>query len=170
MDAGTDAGLLLLRVSLGLLMIGHGTQKLFGWFGGFGIAGYTDYFTSRGYPAGKLFAYVAGLTMVGAGTLLTLGLLTPLAAAAMVGTMLNVAVAGHERTLWNLHHGYEFPLMLGIIGATLGFTGSGAIALDAVLGLPSGGPGWGAAAVAVGLVTGAATLSLRRPVGQPAHA
>lgn len=169
MDNGLDLGLLLLRVFLGLLMAAHGTQKLLGWFGGLGMAGYRDYFTSRGYPAGTLMALLAGVTDLGAGLLLSLGLLTPLAAAALVGMALNIAVAGHTRSLWNYKDGYEFPLTLGVASATFAFTGPGAYALDAALGLRLAGTGWGLTALGVGLGTGWILLAIRQPAPAPSH-
>lgn len=84
-----DAALLLLRLALGLTMAGHGAQKLFGWFSGVGLGGAGRVFTSAGYPAGKAMAVMAGLSEVLGGVGLALGLLTPLAGAAVVGVMVN---------------------------------------------------------------------------------
>ncbi|WP_228566112.1 DoxX family protein [Nocardia sp. SYP-A9097] len=84
-----DLGLLILRVAVGLTMAAHGTQKLFGWFNGGGLTGTAAFFTSTGYPAAHTMATIAGLTETLGGLALTLGLLTPLAAAALVGTLLN---------------------------------------------------------------------------------
>src|SRR5205809_4706166 len=72
-------GLLLLRVFVGVAFFGHGTQKLFGWWGGYGPQGTGGFFAQQGYRAGVLMAVVAGLTEAGGGTLLALGLATPLA-------------------------------------------------------------------------------------------
>lgn len=86
---GYDAGLLLLRLALGLTMAAHGAQKLFGWFGGPGLDGTGQFFTMSGYPAGRTMAVVAGLSETLGGLGLVAGLLTPLAGAAVVGTMIN---------------------------------------------------------------------------------
>jgi putative oxidoreductase len=88
-----NAGLLILRVVLGVALIGHGTQKLFGWFGGHGRRRTGAFFELLGYRPGALFAIIAGLSETGAGVLLAMGFLTPLAGAAVVGVMLNAAAA-----------------------------------------------------------------------------
>ena len=87
-----DAGLLILRVVVGVALVGHGTQKLFGWFGGAGPRGTGAFFEMLGYRPGELFAVVAGASEAGGGVLLGVGLLTPLAGAAVVGVMLVAAV------------------------------------------------------------------------------
>ena len=86
-----DAGLLILWVVVGVALIGHGTQKLFGWFGGHGRRGTGAFFELLGYRPGALFAVIAGLSEAGGGALLAVGFLTPLAGAAVVGVMLNAA-------------------------------------------------------------------------------
>lgn len=165
MDAGIDAGLLMLRLSLGVLMAAHGLQKLAGWFNGPGLRGASEYFASLGYRGGLLMAWTAGLTELGAGVLLAGGAAFPLAVAGLVGLLLNVAVAGHAGGgFWNHNEppGLELPLALGLFAAGLGLTGPGAYAVDSVLGWTTGGLGWFAAAVGGGLVTGAASLAARR--------
>src|SRR5437763_6576984 len=82
-------GLLLLRVFAGIAFFGHGTQKLFGWWGGYGPQGTGGYFASMGYRSGVATAVLAGLAEAGGGTLLALGLLTPLACALIAIVMLN---------------------------------------------------------------------------------
>src|SRR3979411_60364 len=88
-----NIGLLVMRVVIGLILGGHGVPKLFGWFGGHGLANTGKAFGSVGYRPGTLFAFVAGATEAGGGLLLALGLLTPLAAAALVGTMVQAALS-----------------------------------------------------------------------------
>jgi len=85
----TDAGLLVLRLGVGATMAAHGTQKLFAWFDGGGLSGTEKFFAASGYPMAKSFAVVAGLSETLGGIGLILGLFTPLAAAAILGTMLN---------------------------------------------------------------------------------
>src|SRR5689334_5538801 len=87
-----ELGLLVLRVVVGLLFFGHGAQKLFGWFGGHGLAGTGGFFEQIGFPHGKRQAALAGLAEAGGGLLLALGLLTPLAAALIISVMV-VAVS-----------------------------------------------------------------------------
>src|SRR6187551_74946 len=87
-----NEGLLLARVVLGLLMAAHGSQKLFGWFGGYGLAGTGGFFESLGFRPGKLFAAAAGGTEFAAGLLVAFGLLGPLGPALIVSVMI-VAMA-----------------------------------------------------------------------------
>ncbi|MEV7418320.1 DoxX family protein [Streptomyces sp. NPDC089919] len=130
--AGTtpvDAGLLLIRLALGLTMAAHGAQKLFGWFGGGGISGTGQFFEMSGYPAGEAMAVVAGLSEVLGGLGLAVGLLTPLAGAALVGTLVNALAV-----VWNGSFfepaGVEFELLLTVAAAGLTLTGPGRYALD----------------------------------------
>jgi putative oxidoreductase len=82
-------GILLLRVVVGLAFVGHGTQKLLGWFGGYGPKGTSGFFASQGYRAGGLLALAAGLSEAGGGALLALGFATPLAGALLATVMIN---------------------------------------------------------------------------------
>ncbi|WP_240466701.1 DoxX family protein [Streptomyces sp. S5] len=104
--AGLDAGLLLLRIAVGAIMAAHGAQKLFGWFGGGGIDGTAQFFTSVGYPAGEAMATVAALTETFGGLALILGLLTPLAAAAVTGTQ-GPGERGLPGALWRVRTGRQ---------------------------------------------------------------
>ena len=156
-----DTGLLVLRVVVGLLLVGHGTQKLFGWFGGYGPRGTGGYLAGLGYRPGVLFALLAGLSEAGSGVLLALGFATPATGALLVATMVNV-YAGHAgKGLWNSDGGWELPLLYGLVGGVLAFTGAGAFSLDAALGWELGGERWGAAATAGGVAVGLATLLTR---------
>lgn len=163
-----DVGLLILRVVVGLLLIGHGTQKLFGWFEGPGLEGAGGFFESLGYRPGKPHATLAGATEAGAGVLLVLGFLTPLAGAALIGVMVNVILAAHAgKGMWNTKGGMEFPLVLLASGAALAFTGAGAVSLDSAFDWRLSGGGWGVAALAVGLLAGLVMVSTRRPAPTP---
>src|SRR6266542_3866534 len=82
-------GLLLLRVFVGVAFFAHGTQKLFGWWGGYGPQGTGGFFASQGYRWGVPMAVIAGLTEAGGGTMLALGLATPLAGGMIAVVMLN---------------------------------------------------------------------------------
>jgi hypothetical protein len=98
-----DLGLLTLRLVVGLPLAGHGAQKLFGLFGGFGLAGTGGYLEGLGYRPGRLFALLAGLAELGGGLLLALGLATPAAGALVVATMVNVyAGQGPLEPSWRL--------------------------------------------------------------------
>ncbi|MFG1793348.1 DoxX family protein [Nocardia sp. NPDC049149] len=124
-----DAGLLLLRIALGLTMAAHGAQKLFGWFGGGGLDGTGKYFTAKGYPAGEAMAAVAGVTETFGGLALAVGLLTPLAGAAVVGTMLN-ALAVKGTGAFFAPKGVEYELLLTAVAAAITLTGPGRYAID----------------------------------------
>ncbi|MFD3538106.1 DoxX family protein [Streptomyces sp. NPDC058662] len=158
---GTDTGLLLLRVVLGLTMAAHGSQKLFGWFGGGGIEGTGQFFTASGYPAGEAMAVLAGLTETLGGLGLAVGLLTPLAGAALVGTMIN-AIAVHGAGAFFAPKGIEYELLLTVGAAALALTGPGRYAADRFLPvLRDGRPAHGALALALGVVLGGALLLVR---------
>ncbi|MET9603593.1 DoxX family protein [Streptomyces sp. NPDC006512] len=158
-----DAGLLLLRLVLGLTIAAHGTQKLFGWFGGGGISGTGQFFTASGYPAGDAMAVVAGLTETLGGLGLAAGLLTPLAGAAVTGTMIN-AIAVHGTGSFFAPKGMEYELLLAVAAAALTLTGPGRLAVDRALpvtALRAHTLKTGAAALALGVVLAAVTLLVR---------
>ncbi len=159
-----DTGLLILRVVVGLLLVGHGSQKLFGWFGGHGLEGVGGFLQGNlRFRRGKPMAAIAGLTEVASGLLLAFGLLTPLAGAGLIGVMIVAAWTVHRRNgLWVMNDGYEYPLVIAVIGASLAFTGAGSVSLDSAFDLDLAGAGWGTAAVAAGLVTGLVTLTAGR--------
>src|SRR3989442_7023262 len=90
-----DIGLLLLRLTLGLTLAAHGTQKLFGWFGGPGLDATGQFFEMIGFIPGRRHAVRAGLAETGGGLLLALGLLTPVGAALPFSVMLVAAVTVH---------------------------------------------------------------------------
>ena len=92
-----NTGLLILRIVVGAALVGHGTQKLFGWYGGHGPRTTGAFFEMLGYRPGTFFAVIAGLSEAVGGALLAFGGLTPLAGAAIVGVMLNAAYALRSR-------------------------------------------------------------------------
>ncbi|MFG2388816.1 DoxX family protein [Streptomyces lavendulae] len=164
-DAPTahDAGLLLLRVVLGLTVAAHGVQKLFGWFDGGGITGTGQFFTASGYPAGETMAVVAGLTETLGGLALAVGLLTPLAGAAVLGTMINAA-AVHGPGAFFAPKGMEYELLLAVAAAALTLSGPGRFAVDRLLPVPALRDhrlALGAQALALGVVLAAVTLLVR---------
>lgn len=158
-------GLLLLRLLLAALLMGHATQKLLGWFGGSGPAGTGAVFERWGFRPGLRLAVLAGVCeLVGAGSV-AVGLLTPGGAAIIVGTMLVAAAPNAANGLWAHQGGCEVPVVYAGIGAVLGFTGPGDWSLDHAAGLTSlSGPAWGATALAVGIVAAVPPLLLRRRV------
>ena len=158
-----NTGLLVLRLVIGLLLVGHGTQKLFGLFGGPGLAGAGGFFHSLGFRPGKPMAVVAGISEAGAGLFLALGLLTPLASAAIIGTLVVASSVHWAKGLWGQNGGYETPLIYTTAAAALALTGPGAYSLDNALGLEGfAGNRWGVAAVVVGALSGLAVVARAR--------
>ena len=157
-----DVGLLLLRVMVGVAMTAHGAQKLFGWFGGGGVHGTAEFFTQSGYPAAPAMAVVSGLIETFGGIALVLGLLTPLAAAAIVGDMLN-AVAVKWTGGFFEPSGMEYELLLTVAAASIAFTGPGRYAVDRFLPvLRAHRLAYGVVTVAFALVVGIVILLLRK--------
>jgi putative oxidoreductase len=157
-----NIGFLLLRLAAGLTMAAHGSQKLFGWFGGYGLNGTAGFMEQLGFVPGRRQAAAAGLTELGGGLLLALGFLTPLAGAMVGAVMLVAAVSVHVKNgFFMTAGGFEYNLVLGTAALSLAFTGPGAISLDAALGLHLAGLAWGIAAVVVALVGGGAQLAQR---------
>jgi putative oxidoreductase len=156
-----DAGLLIARAVVGLLFVGHGTQKLFGWFDGHGPEGTGGFLESVGYKPGKRMAVVTGICEAGAGALLILGLFTPLAAAVIIGVMLNATLAVHaEKGVWNDRGGFELPLVYATIAAALAFVGPGSASIDEAIG-PFSGYFYGFVAIALGIIAGFIAHSMR---------
>ena len=154
-----DIGLLLLRLAVGLTLAAHGTQKLFGWFGGPGLNATGQFFTVLGFPPGRRHALMAALGETLSGVLLAIGLATPAAAAIFVSVMLVAVVTVHlSKGFFAQNGGYEYAFVLALAALTLAFTGPGALSLDAVLRLERSGALWGAAALLAGLVGGGTAL------------
>lgn len=131
-----DAGLLVLRLTVGLLLAGHGAQKLFGWFGGPGLARMAQNTARMGFRPGWLWAAFAVAGEFGGGLGLALGLLMPLPAVGIVAAMgIAVFKAHWKNGFWNAKGGVEYPLMLLLFAATLGLVGAGRYSLDTLLGL-----------------------------------
>src|ERR687886_3032182 len=105
-----NVGRLLLRLTVGTIFVEHGTQKLFGWFGGYGLDGTGQFFESLGLRPGKRHARAAGTAEMVGGTLLVLGLMTPLAAAPLVAVMTTAIRKVHiANGPWNSSGGHEYP-------------------------------------------------------------
>ncbi|MEU5217363.1 DoxX family protein [Streptomyces sp. NPDC020807] len=159
-----DTGILILRLLVGLLVAGHGVQKVSHHLGGRGLAGGTEEFRADGFRGGALTALAAGGGQIGSGLLLAAGLLTPLAATGTVGVMTVALTVKWRHGLWVQNDGYEYPLVLIGTATALAATGPGARSVDAALGLAPYPSWWAAPALAVGLGSGLlARLFLHRP-------
>src|SRR5574342_582144 len=129
-----NIGLLIIRLIIGITFMGHGAQKLFGWFGGYGLKGTGAWFDSIGMKPGAFMALIAGLAELIGGLLFALGLLTPLAGILIAGTMLMAIVKVHAPNgLWATANGYEYNLTLLAIAIGVVLTGPGQYALDVFL-------------------------------------
>jgi putative oxidoreductase len=159
-----DAGLLVGRVVLGSLMAAHGAQKLFGWFGGYGIAGTGAFMEQLGFRPGRHFAAAAGASELIGGLLLALGLLGPIGPALVVSVMIVAIVSVHARNgLLAASNGVELPLLYATGALALAFTGFGRYSLDALLGLDGlWTPAIAELVVLLGVMGGVANLAIRR--------
>jgi putative oxidoreductase len=154
---------LLARLFIGGMFIGHGTQKLFGWFGGSGIDGVAAGFDSMGLRPGRRNAIAAGLSESVGGGALALGLATPLAGAALIGTMITAIRTVHLKNgPWASDGGYEYNLVLIAAVAALVEAGPGCLSLDALRGSKQRGAFWALAALAAGAAGSAATIELAK--------
>ena len=158
-----DAGLLTLRVLVGVTFALHGFQKLFGWFGGGGLDGTAAWFKSLGFGDGRAAAVMAGTAEVGGGLGLAAGLLTPVAAAAMIGAMTTAAFVNNaEGGFWSVYKGWELNGYLIVVALAVAIAGPGSYSLDAVLGLEElSGLGPGLLAGVVGIALGWARWATR---------
>ncbi|MCQ6268550.1 DoxX family protein [Fictibacillus sp. WQ 8-8] len=126
-------GLLIIRLVIGLSFAAHGTQKLFGWFGGHGLKGTGGWLESIGIKPGYTMALFAGLAEFGGGLLFAAGLVTWLGAAAIIVTMLMAIVKVHgPNGFWATSGGYEYNLILIAVALGVALTGAGAYSLDAL--------------------------------------
>jgi putative oxidoreductase len=150
---GIEIGLLLLRLVTGLLWVGHGTQKLFGWFGARRRGTLEGEFTHFGYHPPLLFGYLAGTTETAAGLLLAAGLATPVAGGLLACvSMQAIAAVKLPNGMWIQDDGCEYLVILVALGVGLAFIGAGNLSLDSALGS-------GFAGVTAGVIAAAAALA-----------
>jgi putative oxidoreductase len=151
---------------VGLLVAGHGAQKLFGWFKGHGIAGVAGWLASMGFRPGRLWALLAGGSEFGGGLLFALGFLSPLGSLGIAAVMLTTIAKIHWPKVWATEHGMELPLTNVAAAVAVGIAGPGAYSLDARWGtaLPGGVAVAALALTVIGLVVGLVTS--RRPEEQ----
>jgi putative oxidoreductase len=164
-----DTGLLIGRVVFGLVMAAHGSQKLFGWFGGYGLAGTGGFFESLGFRPGRFFAAAAGASEITGGLLLAAGLLGPLGPALIIAIMVVAIATVHwPHGLFAQNNGIEVPLLFSTAAVAIALVGNGAYSLDSALGLS-----WPAevvwAALGLGVLGGVANLAIRKTTPAEAH-
>ncbi len=131
-----DLGLLTVRLTIGGLMLGHGAQKLFGWWGGYGLEGTSGWLESMGLRPGRPWAIAAGTSEFGGGVLTGLGLLHPLGPITMLGSMAVATRKAHwGKPIWVTAGGAELPVTNMAIGIALALVDPGRLSLDHALGI-----------------------------------
>jgi putative oxidoreductase len=158
-------GLLLIRVVLGATMAAHGSQKLFGWFGGPGPQGTAGFFSGLGFGFPLGMALLAGAAELGGGVLLALGLATPIAAFAIAAVMVTAVSTVHWKNgFFAGNGGYEFNLLIFAVAVGLAATGPGRFSVDSA-GSWAGslsGLWWGVGVLGASVLAGLATVELGR--------
>jgi putative oxidoreductase len=164
-------GRLALRATVGGFFFGHGAQKLLGWFGGPGLEATSQGFHKMGMRPGRRNAIAAGLSEAAGGAAIVLGLATPLAASALIATMLTAINRVHLRNgPWNSSGGYEYNVVLIAALLALVEVGPGEPSLDHAIGMERSGPEWAALALVLGTTgaAGAHLLASLEPAEEPA--
>jgi putative oxidoreductase len=148
-----NLAMLVLRVVVGALFVGHGSQKLFGWFGGHGVQGTGSFFESQGMRPGKPMAILAGLSEVCGGLLFALGLVTPVGAALLTAVMFMAIWTVHRvNGLWITDGGFEYNLVLAAIAFAVTAAGPANWSLDHAWSIDLSGYGWALAELGAGLL------------------
>jgi putative oxidoreductase len=157
-----STALLVVRVTLGLMLMAHGVNKI---VASGGISGTARWFEALGLRPGILHAWVAAATEIGAGALMALGLLFPASCAAFIGLMSVATMTDHRgKGFFVFKGGWEYTVVVAAIAFAVAIAGPGRWSLDRAAGLQLDGLGWGSAALLVGLVAGVGTvLVFRRP-------
>jgi len=165
-----DTGILVLRLIVGMAIAAHGAQKLFGWFGGYGIKGTGGFFESLGFRPGTVFAVASGIGEFGGGVLIALGLFGPVGATLVTATMLTAIFTVHApKGFFNQNGGWELPAIYAAAAFALAFAGPGLYSLDALLGLGAwDAPFYAWIGVGVSILGLIGNLLIRRPVAAPA--
>ncbi len=159
-----DLGLLIVRCALGPMLVLHGWNKV---FGGGGLEGTTRWFEGLGLRPARVHARVAAATEMGAGVLMTLGLLTGPAAAAFVGLMVVAARTDHRgKGYFVFKGGWEYVLLVAVVAVGVAAAGPGRWSLDDALGLDLSGARWALAAAVLGVGAAVGLLATSyRPEG-----
>ena len=163
-----NSGFLLVRLLLGGYLAAHGAQKLFGWFGGHGLAGTGGFMESLGFRPGKLFALAAGLCEGAGGVLVLLGFLGPIGPGLIIITMVVAMGSVHWKNgFFVTSNGVEMPLAWATGAVAIAYSGPGRYSLDAVLGLALNGVWAVRIAIVAAVLIGLANLLGRRPAAAP---
>jgi putative oxidoreductase len=150
-----DLGVLLVRLTTGGLLAGHGAQKLFGSFGGYGLEGTAGWLDSMGFKPGKQWAMAAGASEFGGGMLTALGLLHPIGPLSSIGAMAVATRTAHRgKPIWVTEGGAELPVTNISVAVALSLVGAGRYSLDHMMGIriPNGVALATGAAVALGVM------------------
>jgi putative oxidoreductase len=151
---------LLVRATLGLLFVGHGTQKLFGWFGGGGPEETAQSFEAMGLRPGRRHAMAAGVAETAGGALFAAGLATPLGTAALSSVMITAIRKVHwQRGVWISAGGFEYNAVILAVLFGLTQVGPGPLSLDAALGIERSGFRWALAALGAGAIGSAVAVA-----------
>ncbi|MGI8826521.1 MAG: DoxX family protein [Chloroflexota bacterium] len=153
-----DLGMFVLRATVGSLMAGHGAQKLFGKFGGYGIEGTSRFMESLGLKPGRQWAILSGVTEFGGGALTAFGFLNPIGPIAIIGASAVESIKAHwNRPIWNSGGGAELPLVNGVSFAAVALLGPGKLSVDGLFGIRI--PSWMTVLALVGTAAGIANAA-----------
>jgi putative oxidoreductase len=154
-------GMAVLRITVGLLFMGHGLQKLKGWFGGHGVEGTGAFFENLGLRPGKVHATAAGTAETTGGALLATGLATPAAASMLTGVMTVAVDRVHKNNgVWVANNGYEYNLVMAAAVFAITAAGPGPWSIDEKLGIGRSGGRVALAELAAGLIGAASVIRL----------
>ena len=168
-----EIGLFLIHVTVGGLLVAHGAQKLFGWFGGHGVEGTGGFFENALHlRPGRHMALAAGASEFFGGALLALGLLTPVAALLIASTMLVASLTAHAgKGPFASNGGWELPLINAIVAIGLAFNGAGQWSLDHAIGWDVAGLWWGIGAAVLAVIGALGAIAVgRHEYGRHPHA
>lgn len=156
-------GVLLVRLVTGILMAMHGAQKLFGWFGGYGLNKTGEFFVNLGFWPGRGLAVLASLTEIASGVLVALGFLGPIGPALMISVMIVAMIAVHWKNgLFATNNGVEVPLLYSTVALGLALIGFGRFSVDVRLGLTDRwSPAVTSIVLAIGIVGGLVSATIR---------
>jgi putative oxidoreductase len=162
-------GLLIARIAIGLAMAAHGTQKLFGWFGGYGLGPTGEFMVQLGFNRGRVFAAMASIIEITSGLLVALGFLGPVGPALMISVMLVAVIKVHWKNgLFASKNGIEIPLLYASAALIFAVVGFGPYSLDRLAGIHDPWvPSYTWTVLAIGVLGALANVALSH-LGKPA--